>query len=110
MLQEEKSNGSASLPLKIDLRNTVSLTDFRKRPSELLDEAATTNSPVVITVNGSAKAVALSVDLFHELVDLAEETLSLRSLRKGLDQVEEGDTIEAEEFLEGMRSKHGLSD
>jgi prevent-host-death family protein len=49
-----------------------SLTDFKRRTSELVAQLQETKRPVVLTVNGRSAVVVQDAEAYQELVDNAE--------------------------------------
>ena len=77
--------------MKIDLKNGIgSLTEFARNTRAQTEELIRTGQPKVLTQNGDAALVVLSVDAFEELSSLAyEREMDLR-LKKTLDQLAKG--------------------
>lgn len=109
-MEPEKTDASElsleALDLGIDLRRTVSVTAFRQKASELIEETVASNRPLLLTTNGASKAVVVGVELFQQLFDLADEAVTLHRLRRGLDEAEHGETRPAEDHLADLNRKH----
>ena len=93
--------------MKIDLKSGIgSLTDFARNTREQTDELIRTGRPKVLTQNGDAALVVLSVDAFEELSSLAyEREMDLR-LKKTLDDLAAGEkTSSAKSALSRIRKR-----
>ena len=90
-------------------RDIHSLTDFKKRTPEFLQQLKVTGEPVVLTINGKAELVVQDAASYQKLLDLADEAKILEGIRQGLEDVKAGRTISLEDFKEHARKKHGIS-
>lgn len=61
----------------------VRAADLQKRPLSLLREITVSGEPCYITQNGKAKAVIIDINRYNALMDLVEETESLRGREIG---------------------------
>lgn len=91
----------------IDLRNIHSLTDFRRRSAELVQDMKESGRPLVLTVNGKAEVVAVAAEQFQKLLELADWAENVQGLRRALEQSERGEGRPVEEFLSELRGEHG---
>jgi prevent-host-death family protein len=90
-------------------RDIHSLTDFKKKTPEFLQQLKDTGEPVVLTINGKAELVVQDAASYQKLLDLAAEVKVVEGIRRGLEDVKAGRTISLEEFKEHVRKKHGIS-
>ena len=78
--------------MKIDLKNGIgSLTDFARNTREQTDELIRTGRPKVLTQNGSAALLVLSVDAFEELSSQAYKRQMDMRLKESLDRLVAGE-------------------
>ena len=63
-------------------RDIHSLTDFKKRTPEFLQQLKDTGEPVVLTINGKAELVVQDAASYQKLLDLAEEARVLEGIRR----------------------------
>jgi hypothetical protein len=56
----------------------VGAQEFRRTPDQLLEEVTTSGQTCFITEDGKARAVLLDINRYHALLDLIEESESLR--------------------------------
>jgi prevent-host-death family protein len=79
------------------------LTDFKRRSTEMISELETTGRPQVLTVDGSPKVVVLGVDAFERMAQLAERAETIESVRRGLEDVRAGRSSPAAQVFEEVR-------
>ena len=93
--------------MKIDLENGIgSLTEFARNTRAQVDELKKTNQPRVLTQNGEAAAVVLSVSAYEELAQLAYEREMDIRLASALDDYAKGERgTDAEAVFERLRSR-----
>jgi PHD/YefM family antitoxin component YafN of YafNO toxin-antitoxin module len=93
--------------MKLDLENGIgSLTDFARKTRAHLEKFKETNQPRVLTQNGEAAAVVLSVKVFGELSQLAYEREMEIRLSSALEAHAKGERgTEAARVFERFRSR-----
>ena len=90
----------------LDLANDIrSLSDFKRKTSELLDRLKKTGHPLVLTINGRAELVVQDADAYQQLLDRVETS---EALQRGFVDVKAGRTKPAREVLRRLRRKHGI--
>ena len=90
----------------LDLANDIrSLSDFKRKTSELLERLKKTGHPLVLTINGRAELVVQDADAYQQLLDRVE---AIEALQRGLADVKAGGTRPAREVLRRLRRKHGI--
>jgi len=85
-----------------------SLSDFKRKTPELLDQMRETGRPVVLTINGKAEIVVQDAASYQRLLDHMEEIETLAGIKRGLADVKAGRTTPLEKFEKEFRRKHGL--
>lgn len=93
--------------MKIDLVNGIgSLTEFARNTRAQIDELKRTNQPRVLTQNGEAAAVMLSVSAYEELAQLAYEREMDIRLAAALSEYASGERgADAETVFERLRNR-----
>lgn len=81
----------AAMKKMILSEDIVSVTDFARGTKEHLAELTKTNRPRVLTQNGKAAAVVLSVASYEEMAHEAEERQLDRELKAALERYAKGD-------------------
>jgi prevent-host-death family protein len=92
-------------------RGIDSLTNFKRRTADYLDQLQETGEPVVLTVNGKAQVVVQDAAAYQKLVDAAikadrDETIA--AIREGLADVDAGRTKPARAALRALAKKYGI--
>lgn len=87
----------------IDLTTDIrSLTEFKRNTSELVDNLKRTKNPLILTVNGRAELVVQDAESYQALLNTAELIETLKGIKRGLDQVQNGEGRSAEDFFAEM--------
>jgi len=81
------------------------LTDFKRKSTELIEKLVATGRPQVLTVEGAPKVVVMGVEAFERMAELAERSDTVAKIRQGLDDVKSGRTTPATEAFEELRRK-----
>jgi PHD/YefM family antitoxin component YafN of YafNO toxin-antitoxin module len=93
--------------MKLD-RDIHSLTDFKQRTPEFVQQLKETGEPLVLTINGKAELVVQDAASYQKLLQIAEEARVLEGIRKGLEDLEAGRTMSLDAFKEHARRKRGI--
>lgn len=90
----------------LDLANDIrSLSDFKRKTSELLNRLKKTGHPLVLTINGRAELVVQDAEAYQQLVERVE---TVEALQRGFADVKAGRTKPARDVLRRLRRKHGI--
>lgn len=90
----------------LDLANDIrSLSDFKRKTSELLDRLKSTGHPLVLTINGRAEVVVQDAEAYQDLLDRVE---TIEALQRGFADVKAGRTKPARDVFNRLRRKHGI--
>lgn len=87
------------LNLTKDIR---SLTEFKRNTTELVENLKRTKHPLVLTVNGKAELVVQDAESYQDLLNAAELIETLKGIRRGLEQIKEGQGRIPENFFAEM--------
>lgn len=82
-----------------------SLTDFKRNTTEFLQQIKKTKHPLVLTVNGKAELVVQDAESYQELLDAAELVETLKGIKLGLEQMQQGEGKKAEDFFNELFNK-----
>jgi prevent-host-death family protein len=96
---------SAMIDVSQDIR---SLSDFKRRTSELLERMKKTGHPLVLTINGKAELIVQDAAAYQRVLELAERMEMLEFLEASQADVEAGRTVPAREALQKLAKKHKL--
>jgi PHD/YefM family antitoxin component YafN of YafNO toxin-antitoxin module len=79
------------------------LTDFQRNAKAHLSRINKTGRPEVLTVNGRAEGVLMGKRSYEQVLEALEELETLKSIRRGLDELEAGKTISAASVHDRLR-------
>ena len=86
-------------------RNIHFLTDFKRNTTEFLQRLKRTKHPLVLTVNGKAELVVQDAESYQKLLDAVELLETLKGIKRGLEQIEQGKGKKAEDFFNQLLDK-----
>lgn len=86
-------------------RDINSLSNFKRKTPEFVEQLKETRSPLVLTVNGVAELVVQSAESYQTLLDRLEYLETVAGVRQGLAEKAEGKGVPAISALEELRSK-----
>ena len=94
----------------IDLTADIhSLTDFKRKTPEFVEQMRQTGHPLILTVNGKAELVVQDARSYQQMLDRLEQVEAIEGIRKGLESVRDGRTRPAKKALGEIWRKHDLS-
>jgi len=93
------------LNLQRDIR---SLTDFKRNTNELVKQMKESHSPMVLTVNGKAELVVQDAESYQALMDRVAQIDAVEGIRRGLEQMANGEGRPSEEVFAEFRARHGI--
>src|SRR5882672_1670741 len=86
-------------------RDIHSLSDFKRKTPEFLDQLEKTGEPVVLTINGRAKLEVQDAASYQRMLELLERAETIEAIRDGLESVRQGRTMSLDQFDRKMRKK-----
>jgi prevent-host-death family protein len=94
----------------IDLATDIhSLTDFKRRTADYIEQIRQTGHPLVLTLNGKAELVVQDTASYQRLLNALDRVEAIEGIRRGLKSVQEGRTRPVEEVFEEIRQEHEVS-
>jgi prevent-host-death family protein len=93
----------------IDLREVRSVTEFQRNIKDYVGRLKENKTPLVLTVNGRAELVVQDAESYQLILERLDRAETLASIRRGIEQFDEGQGIPADEAEERLRKKHGFS-
>lgn len=87
-----------------------SLTDFKRNTSEFMKQMQNSGNPVVLTVNGKAALVVQDAAAYQQMLEALERAEAVAGIRRGLEQMHNGEGRPAAEFFAEMQHKYGIAD
>ena len=89
-------------------RDIDSLTHFKRHTGAVIEQLKTTGQPMVLTVNGKAEVVVQDAASYQRMLDLIDRAEAIIGVKKGLESIERGEGIPAEEAFKRLRRKHNI--
>ncbi len=89
-------------------RDIHSLTDFKRRTNDFVKQMKETKAPVVLTVNGKAELVVQDAQSYQIMLERMERMDAIDGIRRGLEQMEQGNGTSAAEAFAEYRKRHGI--
>jgi prevent-host-death family protein len=89
-------------------RDVQSLSHFKRNTAAVMKRMNKTKAPVVLTVNGKAKAVVLDPATYQKMSAEAAKAEMIQFLKESLADADAGRTRPALEALDEIALKHGL--
>ncbi|MEO7720007.1 MAG: type II toxin-antitoxin system Phd/YefM family antitoxin [Capsulimonas sp.] len=90
-------------------RDIHSLTDFKRNTSEYVKQMKETKDPVVLTVNGKAELVVQDAESYQALLEVVDRIQTIEGIRRGLEQMAQGQGVSAADAFAAMRQKFNIS-
>jgi prevent-host-death family protein len=90
----------------VDLsKDILSLTEFKRKTSECVEQMKESGRPMVLTVNGKAQLVVQDAESYQKVLDALDRAEALEGIRRGLADVEAGRTMSLQEFSDRIRKQ-----
>lgn len=89
-------------------RDIDSLTHFKRNTNEVIEQLKATGQPMVLTVNGKAEIVVQDAASYQAMLDLVDRAEAIAGIKRGLDSIDRGEGIHAEEACNRLRKKHKI--
>ncbi len=93
----------------IDLTNIHSLSEFQRNTKHFCLQMQESEKPLVLTVNGEAQLVVQDAKAYQKLLNRLEYMETVAALKQGISEIEAGLGVPANEALESLKQKHGIS-
>ena len=88
--------------------NNHSLSEFQQQAPALLDKLKTDKTPIVLTVDGKAKAVVQDADSYQQLLDKIDLLESLAGIRTSIKEFGQGQGVPLKQAFEQLQQKHDI--
>ena len=90
--------------------NSETLTSFTREPGSKLKGIENGGEPLVLTVRGRAKYVIHDAASYRKLLDALDRAKAIAGIRRGLEEVERGETRPLADVIAEKKRKYGLPD
>ena len=87
-----------------------SLTDFKRRSADYLQQLKATQRPMVLTVNGKAEVIVQDAKSYQKLLEIVDRLEAIEGIQRGLEEMAAGQGRPAEEFFAELKQKYPPSD
>jgi len=87
----------------IHIEDIRPLTDFQRNAKQHLSRINKTGRSEVLTVNGKAEAVLVGKKTYAQMVCAMEELETLKSIQRGLEDINAGRTLSAKKVHDRLR-------
>jgi prevent-host-death family protein len=89
-------------------KDILSLTEFKRKTSECVEQMRESGRPMVLTVNGKARLVVQDAESYQKLLDAIDRAAAVEGIRRGLEDVKSGRTKSLKQFETDFRKKYKL--
>jgi prevent-host-death family protein len=86
-------------------RDIHSLSDFKRKTPDFIEQLERTGEPVVLTINGRAKLVVQDAESYQRMLELLDRAEAIEAIREGLESVKRGKSMSLEQFDKEIRKK-----
>src|SRR5438876_8954399 len=86
-------------------RDIQSLSDFKRKTPDFIEQLSRTGEPVVLTINGRAKLIVQDAASYQRMLDLLDQAETVEAIRQGLDDARHGRTMSLDQFDRRMKAK-----
>ncbi len=83
-----------------------SLTDFKRRTSDLVKQMRKSHQPLVLTVKGRAELVVQTADDYRQMLEDLEKMQAIEGIRRGLESMESKKSRPASEIFGELEAKY----
>jgi PHD/YefM family antitoxin component YafN of YafNO toxin-antitoxin module len=90
-------------------RDIHSLSDFKRKTPEFIDQLEKTGEPLVLTINGRARLIVQDAESYQRMLELLDRAETIDAIREGLESVRQGRTMSLGQFDKEMRKKFRTS-
>ncbi|MDR1026871.1 MAG: type II toxin-antitoxin system Phd/YefM family antitoxin [Rickettsiales bacterium] len=93
----------------MDIQQSIRpISDLRHSAAEIMKYAEESQRPVAITKNGRVRSVLIDCDAYQKMLDDQETMAVLHSIRRGMDDIENGRYLPADEFFSKFEKENGI--
>lgn len=92
----------------MEIQNTISSTEARKRFAEIIDQVAETGARYTLTVNGKPKVVMIGaeeLESIEETLDIMSSPEEMEAIRRGEEDIKAGRVVSLEQVWEDLRAR-----
>ena len=84
----------------INLREEInSLSNFKRRTGEFVEQLKESGKPIVLTINGRAELVVQDAESYQKLLEIAEKMETIEALKPAIEEMKAGKGEPAEKIF-----------
>jgi prevent-host-death family protein len=87
----------------ISLKDSESLTAFKRNATEYVKKIKKSGNPLVLTVNGKAELIVQDAESYQRMLVLLDRAETIEAVREGLESVRQRKTMSLDQFDKKMR-------
>lgn len=87
----------------ISLKDTESLTAFKRNTSEYVKRIKKSGAPLALSVNGKVEIVVQDVESYQRMLERLDRAETIEAIREGLESVRQEKTVSLDQFDKEMR-------
>jgi hypothetical protein len=92
----------------INLKDIRPLSDFQRNTRASIERLKETGRPEVLTIHGQAELVVQHADAYQRLLDLAADAAAIVGIQRGLQGIQAGTGLSADEAFASLESELGI--
>jgi prevent-host-death family protein len=94
----------------VDLsKDILSLTEFKRKTAECVEQMKESGRPMVLTVNGKAQLVVQDAESYQNILEMLDRAEAVAGIRRGLESVARGEpTKTSTQYVAEMRKEYKL--
>ncbi len=86
-------------------KDSLSLTEFQRNPSDLMVHLKLTGQPVTLTIDGKAEFVVQDARSYQKLHDLVERLETIEAVREGIASANRGEGRPMDEVFDDLEAE-----
>jgi prevent-host-death family protein len=84
----------------ISLKEEInSLSNFKRKTSEFIEQLRETGKPIILTINGKAELVVQDAGSYQRLLEISEKLETIEALKPSIEEMKEGKGESAEKVF-----------
>jgi prevent-host-death family protein len=92
----------------VDLsKDILSLTEFKRKTAECVEQMKESGRPMVLTVNGKAQLVVQDAKSYQNILEMLDRAQAVEGIRRGLESVARGEGKPLRQAVAELRRKLG---
>jgi len=90
----------------VDLsKDILSLTEFKRKTAQCMEQMKETGRPMVLTVNGKAQLIVQDAESYQSILDAMDRAEAIEGIKRGLESVARGEGKPLKQAFAELRRK-----